>query len=117
MLNKRERAGNKVATAKLRKVLVKPDSCSVCGRQDTRIVAHHTNYDEPLNVVWLCSSCHKKEHNRLRKPSTRRFTNQWQSHLRIMSELRGNGYNQMEFLALYQQRKQQLKLEREINNA
>ena len=37
-------------------------NCSVCG--DKKSQAHHPNYNEPLNVVWLCSACHGKEHRK-----------------------------------------------------
>lgn len=26
------------------------------------LVAHHTHYDEPLSVVWLCQACHVQLH-------------------------------------------------------
>ena len=41
--------------------LVKPKKCSKCGRA-TRLSGHHPDYKKPLEVVWLCSSCHKLEH-------------------------------------------------------
>jgi hypothetical protein len=34
--------------------------CLVCGRLDTH--AHHVNYDQPLNVVWVCPKHHKEIH-------------------------------------------------------
>ena len=43
-------------------LLKKPRKCSCCKRNDTRINAHHEDYNKPLTVIWLCSSCHKKLH-------------------------------------------------------
>ena len=41
--------------------LIKPDACSKCGRV-SRIHGHHPDYSKPLDVVWLCRSCHIAEH-------------------------------------------------------
>lgn len=41
--------------------LVKPLLCSKCNRQ-TKLSAHHEDYSKPLEVLWLCSSCHKLLH-------------------------------------------------------
>lgn len=35
--------------------------CAVCNSTE-RIEAHHPNYSEPLNVVWLCSAHHSAVH-------------------------------------------------------
>jgi len=43
-------------------LLKKPHKCAYCKRDHTRINAHHEDYDKPLTVIWLCSSCHKKLH-------------------------------------------------------
>jgi hypothetical protein len=43
----------------------KADSCQDCKRT-TRLSAHHEDYSNPLEVVWLCSSCHKLRH--IKKP-------------------------------------------------
>ena len=37
--------------------LVKPDSCGKCGKGGP-IQAHHPDYSQPLNVEWLCGTCH-----------------------------------------------------------
>ena len=37
--------------------LKKPKNCSTCNKRG-RIEAHHTDYEKPLEVVWLCSGCH-----------------------------------------------------------
>lgn len=44
--------------------LVKPTSCSRCGRAvpRQRLEAHHEDYSKPLEVEWLCSTCHGAEH-------------------------------------------------------
>lgn len=39
--------------------LVRPDACSVCLRS-RRIDAHHPDYSKPLEVIWVCRSCHAK---------------------------------------------------------
>lgn len=41
----------------------KPDACSVCGKGG-RIEAHHKDYSKPFEVLWLCTSCHGKEHRK-----------------------------------------------------
>lgn len=40
--------------------VVKPDSCSQCGRTSCRIEAAHHDYSKPDEYVWLCSRCHAK---------------------------------------------------------
>jgi len=40
----------------------KPLSCSLCGENDKRIEAHHTDYEKALEVQWLCQSCHANIH-------------------------------------------------------
>lgn len=37
------------------------DQCSRCGDEGD-IQAHHPDYDRPLEVEWLCVSCHVEEH-------------------------------------------------------
>ena len=38
--------------------------CVRCG--EVKSLAHHENYDEPLNVMWLCQPCHKQRHKELK---------------------------------------------------
>ena len=40
-------------------MLKKSENCERCGRTDCTIQAHHRSYDDPLDVTWLCISCHK----------------------------------------------------------
>lgn len=42
--------------------LIKPSACLACGSSKERIEGHHKDYSKPLEVDWLCQSCHKKEH-------------------------------------------------------
>ena len=43
-------------------VLIRPQVCSGCGCPDTehRIEAHHHDYTKPLDVIWLCPTCHDR---------------------------------------------------------
>jgi hypothetical protein len=58
----RTKVGNDLRDGKI----VKPTYCSRCNGTG-RIEAHHPDYDFPLNIVWLCKSCHHKEHEELKK--------------------------------------------------
>jgi ribosomal protein S27AE len=50
-----------VARAIREGVLVRPDACSSCGARG-RIHGHHDDYAKPLDVRWLCASCHGQWH-------------------------------------------------------
>ena len=42
--------------------LVRPDICEVCDCTHECNQAHHTNYGDPLNVIWVCPNCHARIH-------------------------------------------------------
>lgn len=39
--------------------------CERCG--NGKSVAHHDDYDKPLQVMWLCQPCHKQRHKELKE--------------------------------------------------
>lgn len=47
------------------KKIEKPESCSICGNK-TNLDGHHPDYSKPLEVIWVCRSCHAKVHKELR---------------------------------------------------
>jgi ribosomal protein S27AE len=46
--------------------LIRPDTCSKCG-ESGYIVAHHHDYDKPLDVIWLCLRCDRQLHADLKR--------------------------------------------------
>ena len=42
-------------------IVQKPLTCYSCGEQK-RLTAHHSDYNQPYLVDWLCYECHAKEH-------------------------------------------------------
>jgi len=44
-----------------------PDACDLCGGVQATMIsraieAHHEDYSRPLDVLWLCKSCHARVH-------------------------------------------------------
>jgi len=39
--------------------------CSRCAEEKS--LAHHEDYDKPLEVIWLCQPCHKQRHKELKE--------------------------------------------------
>lgn len=56
-----KRAHNALKRAVERGDLVRPSECPACGKRD-RIHAHHADYSKPLDVEWLCATCHGRLH-------------------------------------------------------
>lgn len=44
--------------------VIKPKCCELCGAEG-RIEAHHDDYSRPLDVIWMCRSCHADDHARM----------------------------------------------------
>lgn len=38
--------------------LQRPSKCGLCGKR-SRVDGHHEDYAKPLQVLWLCRSCHR----------------------------------------------------------
>lgn len=53
--------------ALIKRLIKRPLECSNCGRSNTRIVGHHPDYCKPLEVIWLCNSCHRLIHKEIEK--------------------------------------------------
>ena len=49
-------------------LIIKPESCEHCGVKNPKtargsaLQGHHFDYSKPLEVMWLCSFCHRKQH-------------------------------------------------------
>lgn len=52
------RAGVRLLRAEKKGLVIRPDYCSQCGVSCRPEAAHH-DYDKPLDVRWLCTSCHR----------------------------------------------------------
>lgn len=49
--------------------LVRPKYCTSCLNECTP-QGHHPDYSKPLEVMWLCRSCHAQQHNNYSNPLT-----------------------------------------------
>jgi hypothetical protein len=56
-------AADKVQKAVKAGRLVKPSICSFCG-SSRNLRAHHSDYDKPLDILWICENCHRILHNK-----------------------------------------------------
>lgn len=41
--------------------LIRPSNCDTCG-SDCKPNGHHCDYNDPLDIMWLCASCHRDWH-------------------------------------------------------
>ena len=46
-------------------IITRPSNCSKC-LKNCKPHGHHTDYNKPIDVVWLCSLCHGKVHSKIR---------------------------------------------------
>ena len=56
---KRKKARNMVSI-RIARGTIKRENCQVCGAENAH--AHHSDYNNPLDIVWLCASHHYDEH-------------------------------------------------------
>ena len=56
-------AHNAVQTAIDNKTIVRQRKCEACGGR-RNVVAHHADYNKPLDVNWLCRKCHGAWHEK-----------------------------------------------------
>ena len=67
----KHKARHKLNNAVRRGKIHKPLYCSSCD-SDKHLEAHHTDYSKPLEVLWLCRTCHVELHNRIRNKQIKR---------------------------------------------
>lgn len=48
----------------IKKGILKKEPCEICG--NSLSVAHHFDYEKPLDVQWLCHACHRQLHINLK---------------------------------------------------
>lgn len=46
--------------------LIRRGKCERCD-STSNIEGHHADYSKPLEVIWLCSKCHKLEHKKMKQ--------------------------------------------------
>ena len=47
--------------------IYKEDKCFCCGVVGAATHPHHKNYFKPLDIAWVCSSCHVITHSNVRR--------------------------------------------------
>ena len=61
-LKKKNEAYRVYRIALYNKTLVPAEVCENCLEASNNIHGHHFDYDKPLDVIWLCATCHMKVH-------------------------------------------------------
>lgn len=50
--------------------IVRPKECSICKSDKYKIEGHHEDYSKPLEIIWVCTYCHKAIHKELKLRSS-----------------------------------------------
>ncbi|MHA2246060.1 MAG: hypothetical protein ACXADY_13940 [Candidatus Hodarchaeales archaeon] len=58
----KNKARMELAYAIEKRDIIRPEICSECRKSSDNIQAHHEDYSKPLDVQWLCPSCHNRLH-------------------------------------------------------
>lgn len=61
--DKRRQVAHSAVSRAIRAGKLSPEVCARCGNEKS--VAHHEDYDKPLEVIWLCQPCHKQRHKEI----------------------------------------------------
>jgi hypothetical protein len=61
-INPEKHRAQKLARYAIRKGILKRGRCRYAQCRLKKVDAHHPDYSQPLNVIWLCHSHHKKLH-------------------------------------------------------
>jgi len=69
-----------VENALLRCDIIRATACEACGKE-CKPHAHHDDYNKPLQIRWLCSSCHSVIHPGNRVPIASRIAHELQKGL------------------------------------
>lgn len=48
------------ASVYLKRGKIEKRTCIICGSPNSEM--HHKDYNKPLEVIWLCRSCHNNQH-------------------------------------------------------
>ena len=59
---RRRKAHYSVSQAIKKGILIRQPCCRC---NETKSLAHHEDYDKPLDVMWLCQPCHKQRHKEI----------------------------------------------------
>lgn len=59
-LNPEKYKAHVIAHNAIRDGKLKREPCFMCG--DEKVHGHHVDYSKPLDVIWLCPTCHKRIH-------------------------------------------------------
>ena len=62
--DKRRTKCHNAVTRAIRSGVIVRQPCCKCS--SLKSLAHHEDYDKPLDVVWLCQPCHKQRHKELK---------------------------------------------------
>ena len=61
-IRRKTRAKNEMYQATKKGIVVRPDECSKCHKK-CKPMGHHSDYERPLDVEWLCAKCHGATHS------------------------------------------------------